>query len=185
MLLTRSPLSLAGPFDLHGLGAPPAFILSQDQTLRKDSCDLRHSESFGRPKHSHVLRSLCHSLVVKVRSPVHAEDTTSALTCQGVERFILRAPPCSRDAQYTTVSQAVKAHREIVKCATHQRTTAPPLNTALWGPIIAATLSQAAPTSRADLDRQGIFTFLKGAALAVAVCAAQNVPRFRITLNPH
>ena len=38
-LLTRSPLSqsLAGPtpFDLHVLGTPPAFVLSQDQTLYK------------------------------------------------------------------------------------------------------------------------------------------------------
>ena len=36
-LLTRPPLrtSIAkcSPFDLHVLGAPPAFILSQDQTL--------------------------------------------------------------------------------------------------------------------------------------------------------
>ena len=45
MLLTRSPLSLhivtpkgsvvQAPFDLHVLGAPPAFVLSQDQTLYK------------------------------------------------------------------------------------------------------------------------------------------------------
>ena len=37
MLLSRSPLaSTRGwvPFDLHVLGAPPAFILSQDRTLR-------------------------------------------------------------------------------------------------------------------------------------------------------
>ncbi len=38
-LLTRSPLgpSIAGqtPFDLHVLGTPPAFVLSQDQTLKK------------------------------------------------------------------------------------------------------------------------------------------------------
>ena len=37
-LLTRSPLSCttndAIPFDLHVLGTPPTFILSQDQTLR-------------------------------------------------------------------------------------------------------------------------------------------------------
>ena len=36
-LLTRSPLSkkpkLFTPFDLHVLGTPPAFVLSQDQTL--------------------------------------------------------------------------------------------------------------------------------------------------------
>ena len=38
-LLTRPPLTLDSlgflnrPFDLHVLGTPPAFILSQDQTL--------------------------------------------------------------------------------------------------------------------------------------------------------
>ncbi len=38
-LLTRPPLGFASPgfrkppFDLHVLGTPPAFILSQDQTL--------------------------------------------------------------------------------------------------------------------------------------------------------
>jgi hypothetical protein len=39
VLLTRSPLihpaSWASSFDLHVLSTPPAFILSQDQTLRK------------------------------------------------------------------------------------------------------------------------------------------------------
>ena len=38
-LLTRSPLSkspkIFTPFDLHVLGTPPAFVLSQDQTLKK------------------------------------------------------------------------------------------------------------------------------------------------------
>ncbi len=38
VLLTRAPLSTHSktsfPFDLHVLGTPPAFILSQDQTLR-------------------------------------------------------------------------------------------------------------------------------------------------------
>jgi hypothetical protein len=33
-LLTRSPLTLAGPCDLHVLATPPAFRLSQDQTLQ-------------------------------------------------------------------------------------------------------------------------------------------------------
>ena len=36
-LLTRSPLTSTPkggrPFDLHVLGTPPAFVLSQDQTL--------------------------------------------------------------------------------------------------------------------------------------------------------
>ena len=38
-LLTRSPLNThpktSVPFDLHVLGMPPAFVLSQDQTLNK------------------------------------------------------------------------------------------------------------------------------------------------------
>ena len=42
-LLPRSPLSrlpyitiwMAGPFDLHAFSTPPAFVLSQDQTLKK------------------------------------------------------------------------------------------------------------------------------------------------------
>ena len=40
MLLTRSPLSPVPKdrfsLDLHVLSAPPAFVLSQDQTLRED-----------------------------------------------------------------------------------------------------------------------------------------------------
>jgi hypothetical protein len=40
VLLTRPPLSYTciattiTPFDLHVLGTPPAFVLSQDQTLK-------------------------------------------------------------------------------------------------------------------------------------------------------
>ena len=37
-LLTRAPLNQGAsppiPFDLHVLGTPPAFVLSQDQTLQ-------------------------------------------------------------------------------------------------------------------------------------------------------
>ena len=38
MLLTRAPLCPKTSFDLHVLGLPPAFVLSQDQTL-KLTCD--------------------------------------------------------------------------------------------------------------------------------------------------
>jgi hypothetical protein len=34
VLLTRLPLTPKGPFDLHVLSLPPAFVLSQDQTLK-------------------------------------------------------------------------------------------------------------------------------------------------------
>src|SRR5207244_4959645 len=53
VLLTRSPLS-PGPkawfsLDLHVLSAPPAFVLSQDQTLRERAVCLRpedHRQAF-------------------------------------------------------------------------------------------------------------------------------------------
>ena len=34
MLRTRAPLVVAHPFDLHVLGPPQTFALSQDQTLQ-------------------------------------------------------------------------------------------------------------------------------------------------------
>ena len=57
VLLTRSPLvhraSSASSFDLHVLSTPPAFILSQDQTLRK--CLIARTDSptnwFSRTAH--------------------------------------------------------------------------------------------------------------------------------------
>src|SRR5579875_1328486 len=35
VLLTRPPLTPKGSLDLHVLGTPPAFVLSQDQTLNQ------------------------------------------------------------------------------------------------------------------------------------------------------
>ena len=40
VLLTRAPVDPEGPLDLHVLGMPPAFVLSQDQTLRCVELDL-------------------------------------------------------------------------------------------------------------------------------------------------
>ena len=34
VLLTRPPLGINTSLDLHVLGTPPAFVLSQDQTLK-------------------------------------------------------------------------------------------------------------------------------------------------------
>ena len=47
VLLTRPPLKYLHitnpvfPFDLHVLSTPPAFVLSQDQTLNLKSCYLK------------------------------------------------------------------------------------------------------------------------------------------------
>jgi hypothetical protein len=59
VLLTRSPLGLTPkgnpPHDLHVLGTPPAFILSQDQTLHKRSLYLAQKNQ----------QAMLHSLVFK------------------------------------------------------------------------------------------------------------------------
>ena len=86
MLLTRSPLSLARSFDLHGLGTPPAFILSQDQTLRiifrfiKNRKTSLLTELFTRTLF--VLESLYHFLIVNVLARKPVEFTHFAFACQ-------------------------------------------------------------------------------------------------------
>ena|SRR3990172_1347702 len=68
-LLTRSPLrhyiAITSPFDLHVLGTPPAFILSQDQTLRKNVSYLAIRKGHG-VKLEITGFAFYHSSVVKV-----------------------------------------------------------------------------------------------------------------------
>jgi hypothetical protein len=68
-LLTRSPLrTIANPsFDLHVLSTPPAFILSQDQTLRLDFLSPCGVFKSLQKKLKKFTGSLYHSSVVKVR----------------------------------------------------------------------------------------------------------------------
>jgi hypothetical protein len=51
VLLTRSPLihpaSWASPFDLHVLSTPPAFVLSQNQTLRQQTTTTHQPKPAG------------------------------------------------------------------------------------------------------------------------------------------
>jgi hypothetical protein len=62
VLLTRLPLSPQTnprfPFDLHVLGTPPAFILSQDQTLRKSHFLFGTQSSRAPSYHSSVVKVL-------------------------------------------------------------------------------------------------------------------------------
>ncbi|CUW41652.1 conserved protein of unknown function [Magnetospirillum sp. XM-1] len=50
MLLTRAPLSPKTSFDLHVLSLPPAFVLSQDQTLKLTSKASEDLWNRARPK---------------------------------------------------------------------------------------------------------------------------------------
>ena len=61
MLLTRPPLSPKASFDLHVLSLPPAFALSQDQTLKLN--EILIGFAFGHyfltsPKHKQSLSRL-------------------------------------------------------------------------------------------------------------------------------
>ena len=84
MLLTRSPLTntalgrklkavgqsrRVGPFDLHVSSTPPAFILSQDQTLRK----------FTQTLEPLALLASYHSSVVKVRDILSITQLTHSV----------------------------------------------------------------------------------------------------------
>ena len=57
VLLTRSPLTPPpkkrgqGPFDLHVLSTPPAFVLSQDQTLQKNQKNKPHTNPNNQKSH--------------------------------------------------------------------------------------------------------------------------------------
>ena len=100
MLLTRSPLRTIAnsPFDLHVLSTPPAFILSQDQTLRINILyahlsvlelhvflslsRIHRSSTFYHSSVVKVLRSLTgHSLAFTKRAGFY--QPASAL-CQGI-----------------------------------------------------------------------------------------------------
>ena len=82
-LLTRSPLkyriATISPFDLHVLGTPPAFILSQDQTLRKKKCPKTLCVFLGDGL-ALLHPSRCpsyHSSVVKVQSSISCRRACS------------------------------------------------------------------------------------------------------------
>ena len=65
MLLSRLPLRIATALDLHVLGLPPAFALSQDQTLKLD-------ENFSRPITTFDEVPLLSSRRIGVRFASHA-----------------------------------------------------------------------------------------------------------------
>ena len=89
MLLTRSPLS-PGPkawfsLDLHVLSAPPAFVLSQDQTLREEI--IRRHEA-GRSDPFEPLRSMRRVLdVVFQRKKKTGSFLLAGLRLRGVSTF--------------------------------------------------------------------------------------------------
>ena len=109
------PIEIGFPFDLHVLGTPPAFILSQDQTLRK---------LFGFSSVFTILLLRCALsagfLFAHARSPRcflacdRDKNTNLALTCQHLFSMTFRFPsshpgafaaPIGANAQDRSVSR--------------------------------------------------------------------------------
>ncbi len=57
-LLTRLPLVPKYPFDLHVLSTPPAFVLSQDQTLQKISSSIYSKKQISLIKRPALAKTL-------------------------------------------------------------------------------------------------------------------------------
>lgn len=76
-LLTRAPLSPKGPFDLHVLSTPPAFTLSQDQTLH----------TMVQP----LLRALLICLMPRLRLAIEPRGSSSVWSSSGEKPH---SPPC-------------------------------------------------------------------------------------------
>ena len=113
VLRTRAPLVVANPFDLHVLGPPQTFALSQDQTLQFESArQIRRSGNrpcpSGPASGCESLRSsLSHKRSCKTRngvsllgllflSPVFRGRPTRPLRCFGLSRRAdrLLSRPC-------------------------------------------------------------------------------------------
>ncbi len=121
MLLTRSPLS-PGPkprfsLDLHVLSAPPAFVLSQDQTLREETrCPDDRPRSGSREANLSLPSSLSSKGVSTPRAPpVRRRDVTRCEEVDGIRTDTHAAgpPPASRRSgavARATTCLVVKTH---------------------------------------------------------------------------
>ena len=111
-LLTRPPLTPKGALDLHVLGLPPAFVLSQDQTLK-----LKPPKGFLTSNLAHL--SPGQSQVI-IRSSFHSREPTNS----EADTWIIGLAPYQADTQASRskndqtarislqISSNVKKHQE-------------------------------------------------------------------------
>src|SRR6478736_6495379 len=129
VLLTRSPLihpaSWASPFDLHVLSTPPAFVLSQNQTLRRClmATTTRKRQSTDTRNDPHPLASEDQSIRLLKKPP------------DGVERLPYQPRPTDTE-QPTPNGAATRAdepswHQLLGTLLSSQRTDAHPPSTLL------------------------------------------------------
>ena len=136
MLRTRAPLSNTciathvTPFDLHVLNTPPAFVLSQNQTLRKKrmvSCRCRLSPSFETfARHLHVTRSArlprraAHNSIFFL-FPASLPFCSCRLDLHPAAGSVLAGPHCQR-----TSSRGLKSRSGVV-CRDRHPVSRPPI----------------------------------------------------------
>jgi hypothetical protein len=101
------------PFDLHALGTPPAFILSQDQTLHQKSFHLRRSGLLMFLMTAHRLHQCCHRS--KRQAPTRLRITSQLVRCEGISgsRPRIRVSGAHREL-YSTLGAAVKVPSEPI-----------------------------------------------------------------------
>ena len=96
VLLTRSPLEHphqkvgAFPFDLHVLSTPPAFVLSQDQTLQKNKQKTITGKKQRNQQNNNKQQTLLITINVHVRIHVHVHVQTTSLLHQMTHYRVLK-----------------------------------------------------------------------------------------------
>ena len=82
MLRTRAPLTIASPFDLHVLGPPQTFALSQDQTLQFELCSIMIEDSLE-PSTGCRCRPAAFAARFTTRRGVDSKSTYPQASCLG------------------------------------------------------------------------------------------------------
>ena len=105
VLRTRSPVGIATPRDLHVLSTPPAFVLSQDQTLQEKNS-----------KNSRRIR--CSSPERRHRTSLHRDS--SICTASGISEFVY----CLSPLRTSTTDRREPSHDHTLDCQKATASTA-------------------------------------------------------------
>ncbi len=104
VLLTRSPLirdtSTASSFDLHVLSTPPAFVLSQDQTLQKRKSKTRPNQRKQKKFHNdqpnkHLASITRHAVEFSKNMHPRAPESARFCGCEQLAQLTRSATPSS------------------------------------------------------------------------------------------
>ena len=104
VLRTRSPVALASPRDLHVLSTPPAFVLSQDQTLQwivRISSPRRclQTQSKDKRPESMIVRELISPRCARAQRINESHNTTSHTRLSNSKKSSV--PPIRGNAKYS------------------------------------------------------------------------------------